>query len=138
MLSAPPEHDRERFGRVLSEALFARGMTQADLARELDSTQSAVSAWIHGKAEPAAQVVFETERVLEVPQGFLSRLLGYLPVTAVASVASIEEAVQASTLIEEDLKPMLLAVVRELKKKTRDGRGRQNQPARAHRRRRSS
>lgn len=118
------EQARLRFGRVLAEALFARDLTQADLARAVGSTQSAVSAWVNGHAEPASSLVFEVEGYLELPAGFLSRLLGYLPVSAVASVASIQEAVQASTLIDEDLKPMLLAVVRELVKKSRESQAR--------------
>ncbi len=117
--TSSPDHDRERFGKVLGEALFARSLTQADLAKMCHTTQSAVSSWIHAKAEPAATLVFLVERKLDLPAGFLSRLLGYLPVEVVASVPTIEEAVQSSTMVAEDFKPMLLAVVREMVKASR-------------------
>jgi transcriptional regulator with XRE-family HTH domain len=52
---------RKRFGGTLAEALSARGRRQEDLAEALDTTQSAVSAWINGKSEPAAATVFACE-----------------------------------------------------------------------------
>jgi len=122
MNGTSPEVRREKFGRVLHEALYARNLTQVDLAEAVESTQGAVSAWVNGKAEPAPFVVFGVEHVLDLTPGFLSAALGYLPVEAVAVVPTIEDAVQASVLVDDDLKPILLAVVREVLRKSRQGR----------------
>ena len=105
---------RARFGRLLAQALKARGMKQEHLAGALGTTQSSVSGWINGKYEPAAETVFRIERSLALEPGHLSRPLGYLPVDAVSTPASVEGAILRSPLLEEDEKAALLAVYQVL------------------------
>jgi transcriptional regulator with XRE-family HTH domain len=108
------EARRHAFGHGLSEALLARGLKQADLAELLTTTQSTVSAWINGRSEPAAATVFAIEEVLELSPGFLSRLLGYLPLSVVGSRPSVEESIATSEEVDDASKRLALSVWRTL------------------------
>ena len=105
---------RARFGRLLAQALKARGMKQEHLAGALGTTQSSVSGWINGKYEPAAETVFRIERCLALAPGHLSRPLGYLPVDAISTPPGVESAIHQSPLLEEDEKAALVAVYQAL------------------------
>jgi transcriptional regulator with XRE-family HTH domain len=102
------EERREQFGKVLAAALAARGLRQADLAKALQTTQSSVSAWMTGKSEPAALTVFAVEEVLELAPGYLSRMLLYLPLSAVSARPDVEESIQVSDLVDDDSKRLLI------------------------------
>ena len=111
--------DAERrltFGRLLAEALKARGMKQEDLARLLGTTQSSVSGWINGKYEPAAATVFTIERSLGMDPGTLSRPLGYLPVEPASRSVSVEGAIAQSALLDDEQKVALCGMYRVLVK----------------------
>ncbi|MEU8270134.1 helix-turn-helix transcriptional regulator [Sphaerisporangium sp. NPDC049002] len=62
-------HDSEAFGVWLGRQLRRRGMSQADLAAELDVTRAAVSAWITGRAEPRMDKIQAIEEVLGLASG---------------------------------------------------------------------
>jgi transcriptional regulator with XRE-family HTH domain len=117
MGSDPVQNDgqrRLRFGRVLADAMKARGMKQEDLACMLGTTQSSVSGWINGKYEPAAATVFTVERCLGVEPGSLSRPLGYLPVEPVSRTVSVEGAIAQSVNLDDEEKAALAAMYRLL------------------------
>jgi len=105
---------RVRFGRLLADAMKARGMKQEDLAGMLGTTQSSVSGWINGKYEPAAATVFTIERSLGMEPGGLSRPLGYLPVEAATQPVSIEGAIAQSANLDDEEKAALAAMYRLL------------------------
>lgn len=107
---------RLNFGRLLSDALKARGMKQEDLARMLGTTQSSVSGWINGKYEPVAATVFGVEQCLGMDPGSLSRPLGYLPVEPVSRTVSVESAIAQSVQLDDDEKAALSAMYRVLVK----------------------
>lgn len=109
-VSGKDSERRARFGKLLAEALRARGMKQERLAGTLGTTQSSVSGWINGKYEPAADTVFRIERSLALEPGHLSRPLGYLPVEASSAPLSVEGAILQSPLLEDDEKAALVAV----------------------------
>ncbi len=82
------------FGEALARAMSVRGMTHRRLGEELGVTQSAISAWKSGAAEPSPRTVFAIERALELPPGHLSRTLGYVPISGrPAGTASFDEVV---------------------------------------------
>ena len=114
------EDRRKAFGVALRDALAGRGLQQAYLAESLGTTQSTISAWINGRAEPDAFTVFAVEDCLDLSPGFLSRLLGYLPLNAVNAPASVEQSVAVSDEVDEDSKRMVLAVWRTLVAKHKD------------------
>jgi transcriptional regulator with XRE-family HTH domain len=103
---------RLHFGRLLSDALRARGMRQDDLAGILGTTQSSVSGWINGRYEPAAPTVFTVERCLGMDPGSLSRPLGYLPVEPATRSVSVESAIAQSVQLDDEEKAALSAVYR--------------------------
>jgi transcriptional regulator with XRE-family HTH domain len=107
---------RAGFGRLLSDALKARGMKQEDLAGMLGITQSSVSGWINGRYEPAAATVFAIEHGLGMDPGSLSRPLGYLPVEPVSRTVSVEGAIAQSALLDDEEKAVLAAMYRVLVK----------------------
>ncbi len=104
------------FGRLLSDALKARGMRQDDLAGLLGTTQSSVSGWINGRYEPAAPTVFTVERCLGMEPGSLSRPLGYLPIEPASRLVSVESAIAQSPQLDDEEKVALSAVYRVLVK----------------------
>ncbi|MDX6275849.1 MAG: hypothetical protein QOJ92_3059 [Frankiales bacterium] len=120
------------FGRLLSDALKARGMKQDDLAGLLGTTQSSVSGWINGRYEPAAPTVFTVERCLGMDPGSLSRPLGYLPVEPVSRSVSVESAIAQSAQLDDEEKAALSTMYRVLVKRstrTTGGERPRSQPA---------
>lgn len=105
--------DRATFGEALAAALRSRNVSQRALADLVGRTaQSSVSAWTRGGAAPAPEVVFEIERLLELPPGHLSQHLGYVPVGATLPT-SVSVAVEADPLLEPVHRQALLALYRE-------------------------
>jgi transcriptional regulator with XRE-family HTH domain len=101
---------RPTFGEALRLVLADRAMSQQELAESLGlSSQSVVSQWISGVHEPSPSRVFAIERELAVPPGHLSRLLGYLPITAVPAV-DVSAALQADTALTDQQRRAVLAV----------------------------
>lgn len=104
---------RSDFGSSLARALRLRAMTQVELAESLDTAQSVISAWINGRSEPGPTTVFDLEKKLGMDPGSLSRTLGYLPLEAKVA-STVRDAVAKDFSIDEQYKPMLIAVHREL------------------------
>jgi transcriptional regulator with XRE-family HTH domain len=102
------------FGQALADALTARGWTQRELAEALGITQSAISAWKYGHAEPAPLTVFRIERALGVAPGSLSMNLGFLPLDSAALGHSFELAVANDPRLDERGRRVLRATYREL------------------------
>lgn len=66
------------FGDTLKALLRERDLPQAELARRLDITPQAVSAWISGGTIPTHGNVTRLEQELDVtPRGFLLAAAGY-------------------------------------------------------------
>ena len=122
---------RTEFGNSLARALRSRGMTQVELAESLDTAQSVISAWINGRSEPAPGTVFTLEKQLGMDPGSLSRVLGYLPPEAAKVATTVRDAVARDFSVDEQYKPMLMAVYRELVRLSAQhpGSGRRLRPA---------
>lgn len=107
------ENRGRAFGAALASARLARGLSQRRLGELLGGiTQSAISAWESGEAEPLPETVFAVEDALELPGGQLSRALGYLPAHAgEAGVASsVPAAIVADPLLSATEKRGILAL----------------------------
>lgn len=116
---------RRAFGDELGRVMNVRRMTQKALADATGRSQPSVAAWIAGDTEPEAKTVFRVEEILELPAGHLSRLLGYLPPSAVESPsASFEELVTTDPLLDETQKRGILALYREFTSRQATKRGR--------------
>lgn len=106
-----------KFGEALAQAMSLRKMTHRRLGEEIGVTQSAISAWKSGAAEPSSRTVFAIERVLQLPPGHLSRNLGYLPVDGRTSqTVSFEQVVIGDPMLAEDQKRGLIALYRSFLK----------------------
>lgn len=110
--------EAEAFGEAVQAALMARNLRQTDLAARLSEhlgrkiTQANVSQWVTGEHEPKRAMVFAMEEVLDLKPGALSRVLGYLPLTA-RSITTVEEAIAADSAIAPEMRSVLLAAYRE-------------------------
>ncbi len=105
------------FGQALADALEARGWTQRELADALGITQSAISAWKYGNAEPAPLTVFRIERALGVKPGSLSMNLGFVPVescTDGVDGASFDVAIANDPRLDDRARRVLRATYQEL------------------------
>lgn len=124
------EDQRQAFGaaleRLLDDRDIGRGRLGAEIAAKLGLpnplTQSAVSQWVAGQTEPRRAYVFAAEECLDVPAGSLSRLLGYLPVSAVAAV-SVEDALAADRGLSETARRIILSVYQAETEQRGRGRG---------------
>lgn len=114
---ASAEARRRAFGSGLSDALAAHSLTQADLAELMSTTQSTVSGWINARSEPAAETVFAVEEAMGLSPGYLSRLLGYLPLTAVGARPDVEATIANTDEVDDLSKRMMLTVWRTLVEK---------------------
>lgn len=52
---------------TLARVLAARGMPQAELARRLGVSESAVSKYVHGERVPRIDIAFRAAKALDVP-----------------------------------------------------------------------
>lgn len=101
------------FGAALRSARTSRDLRQEDLADLLGKagvtvSYQAIGGWERGESPPSSEKVFVIERCLELAPGTLSRLLGYLPVSAVPA-KSFEEVVLADPGLDDRARDMLLA-----------------------------
>ena len=98
------------FGDELQRAMHAMNVNQLTLARKLKMTQSAISSWCTGAAEPRCETVFAIERALRVEPGTLSRHLGYLPARpARREHVTVEQAILEDTALDASAQSALLA-----------------------------
>jgi transcriptional regulator with XRE-family HTH domain len=108
---------RAAFGKALAEAMRVRQITQMRLGEDLgDMRQSSISAWRSGNAlPPDIETVFRLEKVLKVPAGHLSRVLGFMPVER-GQLATIDvtEAVMTDGRLDAAGRRMVLGVYDEL------------------------
>lgn len=107
---------RAAFGRALNEAMSVRQMTQERLGERLgDMGQSTISAWKSGHAlPPDIETVFQLEKVLKLPAGHLSRLLGFMPVSRDRVELDVTAAVMADERLDGAGRRMVLGVYDEL------------------------
>ena len=61
----------EIFSHNLRNALYMKGMTQAELAKAVKTTETSVSKWINGAVVPRPKMVDEICRVLKVTRADL-------------------------------------------------------------------
>lgn len=79
--------------------------------------QGTVGGWLEA-GPPKPDQAFAIERALEVAPGSQTRLLGYLPVSA-RPVKTPEEALEADSSIGRAFLPVLIASIREARKRSR-------------------
>ena len=104
----------ETFGTALRRAYEAAGLSQRqlgelvaeDIGRGGPGRAASVGGWL-GANLPDPDVVFAIERVLNLPPGALSRLLGYLPM--LEPPTSARDAIERDPDISDDVRASLIA-----------------------------
>jgi transcriptional regulator with XRE-family HTH domain len=118
------EQQKAVFRRALRRAREAAGQSQSALARNLGLSRSAVWQWEGGRAIPDEAHVAALERELQLQPGSLSRLLGYLPTSAVErEMMSVIEALEADPKLGERERDLLATMYRQLVKQRETGSG---------------
>lgn len=107
------EERRRAFGGALRSARASDGKTQKALSDAVGVSQNTISSWEAGELPTQPDVVFRMERELGLPPGWLSRLLGYLPVPAETSDRFLD-AIRDDRHLDEGTKRVLAAFYRQL------------------------
>jgi len=101
----------EPIGGRLSEAFRqtyeAAGVSQLDIAAELDVDQPTVSKWARGMRRPPLDALPVTERLAGVPKGTILRRAGYVDEVD----NTVEAAIHADPGLDPDDKNILLGMV---------------------------
>jgi transcriptional regulator with XRE-family HTH domain len=108
---------REVFRRALKQAREDAGLSQRALARAVDVSPGAVWQWERDRdgTVPRLDMTTRLEQVLKLEPGQLSRLLGYVPVTAEpGTMTSVVAAARADPRLGDSERELLIAVYREL------------------------
>ena len=87
----------------------------AILERDQPFGQTTISTWLTGVATPEPEQVFAMERALGLRGGDLSRLLGYLPVSARSEPVGTEATISADPRLSDAMKRALIAAYREMR-----------------------
>jgi transcriptional regulator with XRE-family HTH domain len=99
------------FGDTLKELLSERGLPQAELARRMDITPQAVSAWISGGTIPTHGNVTRLEHELDVkPRGFLLGAAGYAT-DQPDSQPTVESLIRSDPGLDPEDKRTLLRII---------------------------
>jgi transcriptional regulator with XRE-family HTH domain len=120
---AMPETVTESFfGDRVKHRLRQLGKGQTWLGQEVGIllerepfSQSIISMYLLGQAQPDPETVFAMERVLGVRPGAFSRYLGYLPLDLAKLPAGVEQTILADDRLSDSSKRALIAAYREMK-----------------------
>lgn len=108
---------REDFVRQLTWVLNSKDISHRDLAEGVGwPNHTRLYRWLNYKAEPLPHEVFAMERWMDLPPGFLSRPLGYLPPEA-RSEGGVpwEEAMASDPTLPDRAKRIIRTVIAEFK-----------------------
>jgi transcriptional regulator with XRE-family HTH domain len=104
---------RRAFGAQLRQERETRQVSAEELADRLSTSPESVRMWEKGKRVPKPARIFEIEQALGVPAGTLSRHLGFVPASGVAtSPASLLEAIESAEELDETGRLLLAAAAR--------------------------
>jgi transcriptional regulator with XRE-family HTH domain len=120
------DEQREAFRRTLQRRRRERGLSQRELSKTLGMSHSTVSFWERGDSSPTIDKVIELERVLDLPSGELSRLLGFMPLATMRQeMTGVLDAITAAPELDQEQRELLIAMYRELVRQGRQRRGEQ-------------
>lgn len=111
--------DRPELGRAIRRALEGTGHSQAWLGAEVAArqgrpdpySQAIVSEWLSGSTTITPPQLFEIESALGLRAGSLSKILGYLPVSARAA-SSVAAAIESDAQLSPEGRAVVLAAYR--------------------------
>jgi transcriptional regulator with XRE-family HTH domain len=109
--------------RAFAEALFhimdLKGVSHRELGEQVGLTHTAFTGWRNLDHESSPAIIFAVERALDLPPGFLSIHLGYLPPEARSLPSpeqSYEAVVDSDPALDDRARRMLKVMYSELRK----------------------
>jgi len=111
------EPQRKAFAEALGHIMDLKGVTHRELGDQIGLSHTVFTGWRNLDHEPPPATVFEVERSLGVPPGFLSIHLGYLPPEARANTfpSEFEALVDADPSLDDRARRMLKVMYSELR-----------------------
>jgi transcriptional regulator with XRE-family HTH domain len=108
---------RTAFAAALDHIMGLKGLTQRELGEQLGLSHTVFTGWRNGDHEPPPTTTFAVERALELPPGFLSIHLGYLPVEARTTTfpTEFDALLDADPSLDDRARRMLKVMYRELR-----------------------
>lgn len=109
------DEQQRLFRRALQRARRDQSLSQRALASALGVSPSAVSQWESGETSPRPEMASKLEAVLDLTDGALTRLLGYLP-SGVKSeaVAGVLDAIEADPRLTDEQRDLMRELYRQL------------------------
>lgn len=101
-----------RFGGWLASQLAMRDMTQAELARKMETSTGAVSSWVHNTRTPTPASCREIARVLRVPVDMVLTAAGHRPSDNGAWPQEILEVAEMMKQLPDEQRAEVVAFVR--------------------------
>lgn len=114
----------ELFAAKLNALLVGRGegvpISQQALAERVGVTRASVNDWCRARSIPAPETVFAVERALDVADGELSRVLGYLPISIEdRPPPTVPEVIARDPRLDDAARRLLTMIYEELAGSTR-------------------
>lgn len=108
---------RKAFADALFHVMELKGVTHRDLGEQIGLSHTVFTGWRNGDHEPSPSTAFAVERALEVPPGFLSIHLGYLPPEARTATfpTEYEALIDADPSLDDRARRMLRVLYAELR-----------------------
>ncbi len=79
-----------RFGQWLEATMQTRGLSQADMARQIGVADVQVSRWRRGQVTPSARYLHRLASAFDVPRSMLDQLAGYPAGEAEQTAATVD------------------------------------------------
>ena len=109
------EFQKRVFAEALQEALGELGMSGRALARAAGVSASAASQWIRGRSVPGADMTAKLEQILQLEEGALGRLIGYIPASVQdQALRSVVGAIRSDPRLGDRERRLLETMYREL------------------------
>lgn len=107
------------FGALVRQEREDRDLSQREVGAWFGLSDAAVNKWEADRSVPAPAIVFELEQRFDLPPGYLSRTLGYLPVEPAPPAPDVLSAIDADPTLQDHEKSIMRAVYREARKRPR-------------------
>ena len=110
-----------RFGPWLDAQLRERGMTQAELARKMETSTGAISSWIHGKRHPTPASCRSIAGILRLPVDVVLEAAGHRPPSRDDLPADVREVAALMEGLPEVHRTEIVAFARWRRERWQDG-----------------
>lgn len=114
------------FAKRLSTFRTAKGVSQTNLGKLVDASQTLISCWETGLYVPDPHYIWKLEAALEVSPGMLSSALGYVPVRSNIDTMT---AITTDPELDEDARQVVIHTYEAMRQQSRIMRRRSRRPS---------